>query len=151
MKLLGAARISPLEWHNLLTSAVELFSSGCKVVAVPAVFRGTWGEERNLCLARRELLALLPCFAFISLCHWLEAVTHRLIIRGVCVPVSTGQAWGGVLASVCVCDRLKSGRVRPRDATWTTRWWQRTREERGSAVPRVGKWYSRPSLAQHIA
>lgn len=51
-----------------------------------------------------QLPALLPYFALISLCCWLDGVTHPLNIPGVCVPVTAGQAWGGVLTSVYVTD-----------------------------------------------
>lgn len=49
--------------------------------------------------------APLLCFAFaLPGSHCLDGITDPLTIPGVCVPVGSGQAWGGVLASVCVTD-----------------------------------------------
>lgn len=69
-----------------------------------------WGEGRSLCLARRELPALLPCFAFISLCYWLAGTTHRPHhSRGLC----SCEHWPGLGRcfgfNVCVTDLNLAG------------------------------------------
>lgn len=110
-----------------------------------------WGEGR-VCAwhggsFHRQLPALFPYFSLISLCYWLDGVTLPLTISGVCVPVSTGQAWGGVLTSVCVADlnlawwdhemplRPQGGGSRP------------GRREGGQLWESLGKWNSPSYLA----
>lgn len=68
--------------------------------------------------------------AWFSLGQWLgSSITHpSTLLRGMCVPAITCGL--GKFSDFTMCTRLKSGLERPRDATSTTRWWQRTQKER---------------------